>query len=229
MLMQTEPRTVEPGSSVIESPFQHIVVEGPIGVGKTTLARRLAECFGGQLILEAPADNPFLERFYRKPATWALATQLSFLLQRVRQADDLARPDLFAGVRVADYLIEKDRLFAELTLAPDEFEVYEQLYAQMTPPVSVPDLVIYLQAPARVLRERISARGINFEQRMGADYLQRLTDAYTRFFYNYNATTLLIVNAAEIDLAHGAEGFELLVERLGQLRSGRYFFNPSFF
>ncbi len=204
-----------------------IVVEGPIGVGKTTLARRLAASFGCDLLLEGADENPFLERFYRDPRSAALQTQLFFLFQRAEQLRGLRQGDMFRPVHVADYLMEKDRLFAELTLDEEEFRLYEQVYAHVTLDAPTPDLVIYLQAPVEVLLQRIAERGRAYERPMAADYLQRLSDRYTEFFHHYDASPLLIVNAAAIDFAHNEADYELLLERVRAIRSGRHYFNPG--
>jgi deoxyadenosine/deoxycytidine kinase len=204
----------------------YIVVEGPIGVGKTSLARRLAETFHSELLLEGAADNPFLERFYRNPREAALPTQLYFLFQRARQMQGLRQGDIFQPVRIADFLMEKDRLFASLTLDDEELKLYEQVYNQMTFDAPVPDLVIYLQAPAEVLRSRIRTRGIAYEQLIESDYLQRVVDAYARLFHYYDASPLLIVNAADIDPLNSARDYEALIERIRSISSGRHYFNP---
>jgi deoxyadenosine/deoxycytidine kinase len=208
------------------SDFKYIVVEGPIGVGKTTLARRLAGSFGAELLLEEPEENPFLARYYENPRAHALSTQLYFLLQRMRQTHGLRQSDLFSGVRVADYLMEKDRLFAELTLEPDELTLYEQVYSQVVGEALQPDLVIYLQAPVSVLQDRIASRGIGYEQAIDVQYLQRLVSAYTRFFYHYEASPLVIINAASIDFANSDEDYQLLVDKLGEVGKGRHYLNP---
>ena len=205
---------------------RYLVVEGPIGVGKTSLARRLAEHFGSELLLEDPASNPFLERFYRNPRAAALPTQLFFLFQRAQQMQELRQGDMFNPVRVADFLFDKDRLFAELTLDEDELHLYEQVYEKLAIDAPAPDLVIYLQAPVEVLRQRIARRGIVHEQLMDAGYLSRLAETYTRFFYDYTAAPLLIVNAAEIDLVGNDTDFDLLLEHIHSVRSGRHYFNP---
>lgn len=205
----------------------YIVVEGPIGVGKTTLARKLAESFGSDLLLEGAAKNPFLDKFYENPRTAALPTQLYFLLQRARQLNDLKQEDMFNPVRVADYLIEKDRLFAELTLDEDELDLYEQVYSTLTIDTQVPDLVIYLQAPVEVLHERISKRGLWYEKFIETAYLERLCDAYVRFFYQYADAPLLIINATDIDFANNETDYNMLLERVKSNNKGRQYFNPG--
>lgn len=204
-----------------------VVVEGPIGVGKTTLAERLATRFGTGLMLEGPEENPFLERFYRDPKSAALPTQLFFLFQRARQMQELRQSDIFQPVRVSDFLLDKDRLFAELTLDDDEFRLYEMIYEQMAVDAPDPDLVVYLQAPVDVLMRRISRRGIEYEQAIERSYVERLSDAYTRFFYDWSRSPLLIVNTADINPIDDDEDFELLFEQVCQAKSGRHFFNPG--
>lgn len=204
-----------------------VVVEGPIGVGKTTLARRLSRSFESDLMLEGDCENPFLERFYENPRAAALPTQLHFLLQRARQLKEINQEDMFSPVRVADFLIEKDRLFAELTLDADELDLYEQVYATLTLDVPTPDLVVYLQAPVEVLLERIQKRGLAHEQMIEAAYLERLCDSYVRFFYQYSDAPLLIVNAADIDFANNQRDYQLLLDRILANRGGRHYFNPS--
>lgn len=204
----------------------YIVVEGPIGVGKTSLARRLADSFGSDLLLEGADENPFLERFYRNPREAALPTQLFFLFQRARQLQALRQGDIFQPVRVGDFLLEKDRLFARLTLDDDELRLYEQVYRQLTLDAPVPDLVVYLQAPVDILRERIAARGIPHEQVITQDYLQRVVDAYTHLFHFYDAAPLLIVNAADIDLVNSDGDYRCLLDRICSISSGRHYFNP---
>ena len=205
----------------------YIVVEGPIGVGKTTLARRLAQSFGTDLVLESAEENPFLKRFYEKPQGNSLPTQLFFLFQRVQQVHAMRQADMFKPVQVSDFLLEKDRLFAELTLNEDELRLYDQVahHLQVTPPV--PDLVIYLQAPVDVLMRRIAQRGISHEQGIREDYLERLVDGYVNFFYRYQAAPLLIVNTTDIDLANGVRDYDLLLSYLHKLPAGRHYFNPS--
>lgn len=206
---------------------RYIVVEGPIGVGKTSLAKRLAESFGCELLLEDAESNPFLPRFYQNPRQGALPTQLFFLMQRAQQMQDLRQADLFNPVRVADFLLEKDRLFAQLTLDEDELHLYEQVYEKLAIDAPQPDLVVYLQAPADVLRQRIGRRGISHEQLMDATYLPRLVDAYTRFFHDYQNAPLLIVNAAEFDPVHNDDDYQQLLDRIRGARSGRHYYNPA--
>jgi deoxyadenosine/deoxycytidine kinase len=205
---------------------RYIAIEGPIGVGKTSLARRLAESLNGELLLEQPADNPFLERFYADPRGAALPTQLFFLFQRVRQMEQLRQADLFADARITDFLIDKDRLFAELTLDRHELELYERVAGSVAVEVPPPDLVVYLQAPVDTLLARIGRRGIRYEQQVGRRYLERLADAYARFFHAYVASPLLIVNAAILDPVHNDDHYALLLAEIERTRSGRHFFNP---
>jgi len=210
----------------VTTPYRYIVVEGPIGVGKTSLARRLAKSFGSELILEQAEENPFLERFYRNPKSAALQTQLFFLFQRTRQLEDIRQHDLFDRVRVADYLLDKDRLFARLTLDDEEYSLYDQIYARLAIDTPVPDLVIYLQAPIDVLMERISRRGIRYEQDIDRAYLERLQEAYARFFHAYDRSPLLIVNAAQADFVGNDRDYEQLFEQIRRTRRGRHYYNP---
>lgn len=203
-----------------------IVVEGPIGVGKTSLARRLADTFGSELLLEGAADNPFLERFYCNPRAAALQTQLFFLLQRAQQMQELRQGDMFEPVRVSDFLMDKDRLFAGLTLDREELKLYEQVYSHLTIDVPKPDLVIYLQAPVDVLVKRIGKRGIGYERVMEPAYLQSLCETYMRFFHYYDEAPLLIVNAAEINPVDNDSDYQALLEQMALVKSGRHYFNP---
>lgn len=206
---------------------EFIVIEGPVGIGKTTLAKRLAESLGYELLLEKAEENPFLERFYQDPRSMALQTQLFFLFQRAKQMQALRQADMFSPRRIADYIMEKDRLFAQLTLDDDEFKLYEQVYEHLTLDAPTPDLVVYLQAPVEVLQKRVAKRGRRMERRMEADYFQRLVDSYTRFFHYYNSAPLLIVNAAEIDFANNEADYNQLLDRIRKVRSGRHYFNPT--
>jgi deoxyguanosine kinase len=203
-----------------------IVVEGPIGVGKTSLARRLGSTLSADLVLEQAADNPFLERFYRNPRAGAFPTQLYFLFQRAQQLAALKQQDLFAPVRVADYLLEKDRLFARVTLDEAEFALYEQVSEKLAIEAPKPDLVIYLQAPVDVLLERIAKRGIAYERDISPDYLERLNEAYARFFHEYEDAPLLIVNAASIDPVNNESDFNELSAAMTRMRRGRLYYNP---
>jgi deoxyguanosine kinase len=204
-----------------------IVIEGPIGVGKTSLARRLSESLSAQLVLEQADQNPFLERFYRNPRSAAFATQLFFLFQRARQMEEVRQQDLFGSVRVVDYLMEKDRLFARVTLDDAEYALYEKVYERVVVDAPKPDLVVYLQAPVDVLLDRISRRGIRYEQAIDRGYLDRLTQAYARFFHGYDASPLLIVNAGSIDPVASDADYQQLFAEIAKPRRGRHFFNPS--
>lgn len=210
-------------------PPQYIAVEGPIGVGKTTLAKKIAASFNYATLLEDAEENPFLDKFYRNPEQAALATQLFFLFQRAQKIQDLRQADFFQAVRVADFLIEKDPLFARINLEIDEFHLYEKVYEQLTIDAPKPDLVIYLQASTDVLLSRIEQRGISYERNIDRKYLEQLNEVYSEFFLYYDDAPLLIVNASEIDLANSREDYRHLVDYLLDIRSGRHYFNPTFF
>jgi deoxyadenosine/deoxycytidine kinase len=212
---------------VSASPHRYIVIEGPIGVGKTSLARRLGKSLGGQLVLEQADENPFLERFYRNPRAAAFQAQLFFLFQRARQLEEVRQEDLFGTVRIADYLLEKDRLFARVTLDEAEYGLYEKVYERIVVDALTPDLVVYLQAPVDVLVDRIAKRGIRYEQYIERAYLEKLTQAYARFFHSYDASPLLIVNAASIDPVNNDADYQLLYAEIVRERRGRHFFNPA--
>lgn len=203
-----------------------IVVEGAIGVGKTTLARRLAESFAGELVLEQVRENPFIERFYRSNRSAALPAQLFFLFQRARQVEKLRQSDLFAPVRIADFHLDKDRLFAEINLDREEMALYEQISDKLDVEAPVPDLVIYLQASVDALLARIARRGVSYERVIDRAYLEKLTDAYARYFHAYDAGPLLIVNASSIDPVHNDADYEALYQQILQTTGGRNFFNP---
>lgn len=206
--------------------FRFIAVEGPIGVGKSSLARRLADHLGAEGLFESPDENPFLERFYADRAKHALATQLSFLVQRVRQLSPAGQLRLFEGTHVSDYLVDKDPLFAELNLSAEELDIYREMFRHMRPQLPAPDLVIYLQAPVETLMERIRRRGRSYEKRIDTTYLERLNSAYTEFFYHYDAAALVIVNATDIDWVNNEPDFRQLVQFLDQVHGGRHYFNP---
>ena len=205
--------------------FRYIVVEGPIGVGKTSLARRLAYTYGATLILEQAAENPFLERFYRNPRAAAFPAQLYFLFQRTQQLQGLNQSDLFSPVQVSDYLLAKDQLFARITLDETEFALYEQVRVKLGGVAPKPDLVIYLQAPVDVLLARIARRGIAFEQQIERAYLTRLNEAYSRFFHEYEEAPLLIVNAASIDPIGNQSDYEDLLVAISRVKRGRNYYN----
>jgi deoxyadenosine/deoxycytidine kinase len=205
--------------------YKYIVVEGPIGAGKTTLTRRLAEALRAQTLLELPQENPFLERFYRDASRYALPTQMFFLFQRMNQLRDLAQTDLFDTRVVSDFLLDKDPLFARLTLDDDELHLYQQLYDHLKPQAAVPDLVIYLQAQPETLVERVKKRGVPMESGISEMYLYRLCESYSRFFYHYDAAPLLIVNTENLNPIERDEDFELLQKRIGNMRGKREFFN----
>jgi len=204
---------------------RYIVVEGPIGAGKTSLARLLAERGGGELLLEEPQNNPFLAGFYQDPRRWALATQLFFLFQRANQLSGLSQLDLFERRTVADFLLEKDPLFARINLSDDEFALYQRIYSHLAPQAAVPDLVIYLQAPVETLMARVRRRAASYERGISEDYLARLTQAYGRFFHEYDAAPLLIVNSRNLNFVDRPGDFDLLLQRISNMRGAREFFN----
>ena len=209
-----------------EATHRFIAVEGPIGVGKTSLARRVAASLSAEVVLEQAAQNPFLERFYKNPRAGALPVQLHFLLQRAQQLAALKQADLFAPVRVADYLLEKDRLFARVTLDDSEYALYEQVYARLDVQAPRPDLVVYLQAPVDVLLERIARRGVDYEQYIDRGYLERLNEAYARFFHEFDSAPLLIVNAASIDPISNQRDYDELLAAIRRMSKGRLYYNP---
>ncbi len=210
----------------ITSKKRHIAVEGPIGVGKTTLAKRLSEEYQLELLLEGAEDNPFLTRFYQNPQSAALPTQLFFLFQRIKQLEDIKQSDMFVSGHVADFLMEKDRLFAQVTLDNDELNLYHKVFDNLTLDSPKPDLVIYLQAPVPVLLERIRKRGRKIESNIQYDYLEKICNAYTEFFYYYNDAPLLIINASEIDVVSNDHDYQQLLKQISQAKNGRHYFNP---
>ena len=205
--------------------YRYIVVEGPIGAGKTSLARVISERCGATLMLEDPEANPFLPRFYEDAERHALPTQLYFLFQRVNQVRALRQSHLFERVTVADFMIDKDPLFARLTLADDELKLYEQIYSHLSPQAPVPDLVIYLQASTDTLVERVRRRAVQYESAMPAEYIERLAQAYMRYFYQYSGAPLLIVNSENLNFVDSPADFALLLERINAMRGPREFFS----
>jgi deoxyadenosine/deoxycytidine kinase len=206
---------------------RYIVVEGPIGCGKTSLANKLALRMGATALLEDAASNPFLGQFYRDMSRYALPTQLFFLFQRVGQLEALKQPDLFAKPTVADFTLAKDPLFARMTLDDAEYQLYRQIYEHVKPKAPVPDLVIYLQVSVNTLIARVKKRGNPIENGIDEDYLRRLSEAYTRYFYNYADSPLLIVNSERLNFVEVPEHLDLLVERVNAMRGGREFFNRA--
>ncbi len=205
--------------------FRHIAVEGPIGAGKTSLARRLAERLGAELLLEEPGENPFLGRFYQDMARFALPTQLFFLFQRARQLETLAQPDMFGRPTVTDFLLEKDPLFARITLSDDEMALYQKIYDAIRPQAPAPDLVVYLQARPATLYERVRRRAVQFERGISEDYLALLVEGYARFFYNYSAAPVLIVNSENLNFVARETDLELLLAHMRGMKSRREFFS----
>ena len=205
--------------------FRYLVVEGPIGAGKTSLARRLAPRFSADLLLEQPGENPFIARFYQDMARYALPAQLFFLFQRARMVEPLKQPDMFSRPTVADFLLEKDLLFARVTLSSDEFALYQKIYEALRPQAPAPDLVVYLQAQPAVLAERVRRRAAAFERGISEEYLALLADSYARFFYHYGAAPVLTVNSENLNFVERDADFELLVSRIRGMRSRREFFS----
>ena len=207
--------------------FHYIVVEGPIGSGKTTLARKLADMFPVNLLLENAGANPFLPRFYQDAPRYALPTQLFFLFQRVEQIRELGQRDMFNLATIADFFLEKDQLFAQLNLDDEEYALYRQMYQHLHVQVPTPDLIIYLQSPVDTLYERVYQRGTNYEQEIAREYLARLSDAYSTFFHQYDAAPVLIVNNENLDITEKDAAIRMLLERIMQMRGRREFFNPN--
>ena len=205
---------------------KYIVIEGPIGVGKTSLSNKLALEWDAELILENVDDNPFLSKFYKNPREVSLQTQLYFLLTRTRQVQGFKQQDIFSKTRVSDFMLQKDRLFAQVTLNTEEYDLYDQLYSYMTVDIPKPDLLIYLQAPANILMKRIKKRGRNFEKYINTESLEKLNSMYLKFFNSYNSSPLLIVNAEDIDFVNNKIDYKNLLNKIYSIKKGRHYFNP---
>jgi deoxyguanosine kinase len=208
--------------------YPYIVIEGPIGCGKTTLASLLADKFNVQLLSEKAEANPFLPRFYQDAQRYALPTQLFFLFQRSRQIADMNQRDMFTAPTVADFFLEKDPLFARLNLDDEEYTLYHQIYTHLQLKSPKPDLIIYLQTPVDELAERIEERNISYEQEIPREYIERLADAYSEFFHTYDASPVLIVNNEKLNITKDKAALNLLIDRIGQIKSSREYFNPNF-
>lgn len=210
----------------MDSSQRYIAIEGPIGVGKTALAKRLAENMGADLVLEEVEENPFLERFYRDGRSAALPAQMFFLFARARQIEEMRQSDLFSNVRISDYLFTRDRLFAELNLDPEELKLYDQIADNLAVDAPVPDLVIYLQASTDAILNRLARRNASFDRYVDRGYLEKLIDAYARFFHTYDDGPLLIVNASQIDPVNNESDYQQLFQQIERTSGGRHFFNP---
>lgn len=205
---------------------RYIVVEGPIGVGKTSMVQMLGEEFGSRVILEKAAENPFLPRFYTNPVSYAFQTQMFFLLSRYQQQRDLLQQDLFSQNVICDYLFAKDRIFASVNLDEDELTLYQQIYTLLDQRIPKPDLVIYLQSTTEVLQQRIRTRGRSYEREISREYIEAINEAYNRYFFSYSDTPLLVINTAEVDFVRRPEDFQDLVREIRRMKKGVQFYVP---
>ena len=206
--------------------FQYIVIEGPIGVGKTSLTRLVAKEFNARLILEKPEENPFLPQFYRDRKKYAFQTQISFLLNRFQQQREIAQFDLFNQITLSDYLFAKDRIFASMNLDDHELALYDQIYSLLNGQIPTPDLVIFLQAKPEVLHHRIKSRNTAYEKDVDLEYLKTLTEAYNYYFFHYDQGPLLVVDTSEIDFVNRKEDFNQLIREIKQMKKGAWYFIP---
>src|SRR6267142_6302250 len=209
--------------AVVDLKHRYIVVEGPIGVGKTTLTRELARRYGARTVFEIVEENPFLANFYQDRNKFAFQTQLFFLLSRFKQQQELFQQDLFSQVTVSDYLFAKGRIFASITLDPNELSLYERIYQMLGPRVMKPDLVIYLQARLDVLLARIKKRGREFERKFDSEYLAELSRTYNDFFHRYEETPLLVINTSDLDFVDNEEDFDELIRAMSQIHHGTHY------
>jgi deoxyadenosine/deoxycytidine kinase len=207
-------------------PARYIVTEGPVGVGKTSLTSLLAEELGARLILEQAEENPFLNNFYKDPARYRFQTQMFFLLSRFSQQQEMVQPDLFTRITISDYLFDKDRIFAYLTLDENELALYEQFYKILEPKIVQPDLVIFLQADTDTLLRRIKQRGRSFEKEIGLDYIAAVNEAYNQFFFRYTDTPLLVINTSDIDFVHRREDLDDLLKQILGMKQGTQYYVP---
>jgi len=207
--------------------FRYIVIEGPIGVGKTSLAEILAREFNARMVVEEPEENPFLKQFYQDRKKYAFQTQLFFLLNRFQQQKEIAQLDLFNQVTVSDYLFAKDRIFASINLDDHELALYTQIYQLLNGQIPTPDLIIFLQAKPEVLLHRIRSRGHSHEKEIELDYLKILTEAYNYYFFHYDQSPLLIVDTSEIDFVKRKEDLGQLIREITQMRKGTSYFIPK--
>ena len=207
-------------------PQNYIVIEGPLGVGKTSLAVKLAERINGQTLLENTEDNPFLDKFYQNPKRYAFQIQMFFLLRRYQHSMEIHQKGLFKRIIVSDYLFDKDRIFARTNLEDNEFWLYEQLFQLLKKRIPPPDLVIFLQAKTEILMERIKKRDMEYERAINFKYLDEINQAFNDFFFHYSDAPMLVVNASNIDFVNIPEDFEDLVNEIKKMKSGTQYYVP---